>query len=144
MIDLDKEFERACSKPHEGPAFDALSQRDKILIAIWGLEADVNNGGFDQYYFNGAGDHAFFAPHALEQIGAHTMAAIVREANGRFGADGPSRDRETRHEQLEQLTASNEGLFDPLDRRFYDYPDDIAALLMVFLEVAGPVDGNST
>ncbi len=37
MIDLDSEFERACSKPHEGASFDALSQRDKILIAIWGL-----------------------------------------------------------------------------------------------------------
>lgn len=134
MIDLDPEFERACSKPHEGAAFDALSQRDKILIAIWGLEADVNNGGFDQYYFNGAGDQALFAAGALEEIGARNMAAIVREANQKFGANGPARDRTTRQEQLERLTASDEGLFDPLDRRFYDYPDDIAALLIAFLE----------
>jgi hypothetical protein len=37
---------------------------------------------------------------------------------------------------LERLTASDEGLFDSLDRRFYDYPDDIAALLIAFLENA--------
>ncbi|MEQ8460301.1 MAG: DMP19 family protein [Sandaracinaceae bacterium] len=142
MVDLDAEFERACGEPHEGAAFDALSRRDKILIAIWGLEAEVNNGGFDQYYFNGAGDLAFFAPQALEQIGARNMAAIVREANERFGVNGPARDRETRQEQLTRLTASNEDLFDSLDRRFQDYPDDISAVLTVFLD--GADDREST
>lgn len=143
MIDLDAEFERACNKPHQGVAFDALSPSDKILIAVWGLEADVNNGGFDQYYFNGAGDQAFFAPHALEQIGALNTAAIVREANDKFGPNGPARDRTKRQEQLERLTASDEDLFDPLDRRFYDYPDDTSALLTVFLEAGAAGDGES-
>jgi hypothetical protein len=36
--------------------------------------------------------------------------------------------------QLEELTASDEEIFDALDRRFYDYPDDIAALLIAYLE----------
>ena len=143
MIDLNAEFERACRKPHDGAAFDALSQRDKILIAIWGLEADVNNGGFDQYYFNDAGDLAFFAADALEEIGARNMAAIVRAANEQFGANGPARDRTTRQEQLARLTASDEDLFAPLDDRFYDYPDDISALLTVFLDAVGAGDGES-
>ena len=134
MIDLDAEFEAACGRPHEGSAFDVLPQRDKILIAIWGPEADVNNGGFHQYYFNGSGDQAFFAADALESIGARQMAAIVREANAEFGADGPARDRDSRQQQLEKLTESEEEIFDPLDRRFYEYPDDIAALLIVYLE----------
>lgn len=134
MIDLDAELERACSKPHEGSAFDVLPRRDKILITIWGLEADVNNGGFDQYYFNGSGDQAFFAVDALEEIGARNMAAIVREANAKFGANGPARDPNTRQRQLLQVTASGEDVFDALDRRFCDYPDDIAALLIAFLE----------
>jgi hypothetical protein len=43
-----------------------------------------------------------------------------------------------------RLTASDEGLFDSLDRRFYDCPDDISALLTVFLEAAGAGDGEST
>lgn len=134
MVDLDAEFERACGKPHEGELFDALPERDRILITIWGLEADVNNGGFGQYYFNGAGDQAFFAADALDKIGASTMAAIVREANSYFGAEGPSRAGDVRQSQLEALEADDENRFDQLDRRFYDYPDDIVALLIAYLE----------
>ena len=70
------------------------------------------------------------------------MAAIVREANERFGVSGPARDRETGQEQLTRLTASDEDLFDSLDRRFQDYPDDISALLTVFLD--GVVDREPT
>lgn len=66
---------------------------DKVLVAIWVLEADVNNGGLDQYHFNSAGDFAFYAEQALQSIGAHAMARIVARANSLFGPDGPPRDR---------------------------------------------------
>ncbi len=62
------------------------------------------------------------------------MAAIVREANAKFGADGPARDRDARQQQLEDLTGSEEDFFDALDRQFYQYPDDIAVLLIAYLE----------
>jgi Domain of unknown function (DUF4375) len=141
MISLREEFERACSIPHEGSAFDALPERDRILVAIWGLEADVNNGGFDQYYFNSSGDRAFFAAEALERIGASQMAAIVREANALFGPEGPSRDRDHRVRRLFEITADDEDLFDALDRRFFEYPDDISALLIAYIEnEMNPVD----
>jgi hypothetical protein len=138
MVDLHAEFERACSRPHEGAKFDALPELDRVLIAIWGLEADVNNGGFDQYYFNSSGDQAFSAPVALEKIGAGRMAAIVREANSLFGREGPPRDRDTRQSELAAITEHNEALFDKLNGRFYDYPDDIAALLTAYLASAVP------
>jgi hypothetical protein len=133
MIDLFAEFDRACSA-WNGTDFDVLDERDRVLIAIWGLEAEVNNGGFDQYYFNLAGDQAWFAPDALRRIGASQVAAIVNEANAQFGSDGPSRDRSARQDQLGRLTAARVDLFHSLDRRFYEYPDDIAALLAAFLE----------
>jgi len=101
---------------------------------LWGLEADVNNGGFDQYYFNGAGDQAFFAPEALRAIGAYRMASIVERANAIFGPDGPSRKRTPRQSQR-SLAAPDDapGPWDELDREFYDYPDDLYALLTRFI-----------
>ena len=81
--------------------------------------------GFDQYYFNSAGERAFFAAEALERIGALQMAAIVREANAHFGPEGPSRDREPRVRRLLEITADDEDLFDVLDRRFYGYGPDV-------------------
>lgn len=132
MVDLEKEFARACGAQAE-VGFDALPKRDRVLIAIWALEGDVNNGGFDQYYFNSSGDTAFFAATALELIGATRAATIVRRANAHFGSDGPPRDRDMRGHRLAELTADNDELFEECDGAFYEYPDDIATLLAGYL-----------
>ena len=132
MVDLEAEFERALAV-YDGTNFETLPPRDQILITIWGLEADVNNGGFDQFYFNSYGDLALFAPVALDQIGAPAMAALVREANSYFGDDGPPRDRDLRQKRLLALTEKHDDLFGQLDERFFEYPDDIAGLLAAFL-----------
>ncbi len=121
MIDLQAEFDRACGS-FEGEDFDSLPERDRILIAIWELEAEVNT------------DQAWFAPVALERIGALRMASIVREANSAFGGEGPSRHRFTRQNQLAAVTAEDDDGFDTLDSRFYEYPEDISALLIAYLE----------
>ena len=127
-MNLSEAFEEACSRL-AGNTFEALSQRDQILVTIWGLEADVNNGGFDQYYFNGSSNQAWFAPTALRTIGAHNMASIAERANAMFGEAGPSLDRVERQSALSEITDAVEGAWENLDREFYAYPDDIAALL---------------
>ena len=126
---LSEAFEEACSR-FASSNFDALSERDQILVTIWGLEADVNNGGFDQYFFNSSGDQAWFAPAALKSIGAHLMAAIVERANAKFGEAGPPRDSDERQEALLGLTDADEEVWEALDQEFYAYPDDVSALLV--------------
>ena len=136
MDTLQAAFETACGK-FNGSNLDSLSEPDRVLVTIWGLEAEVNNGGVDQYYLNGAGDQAFFAPVALSLIGANQMAAIVKEANAAFGAAGPPPDWQLRRERLLGLTGREAGLWDRLDGEFYEYPDDIAALLTAYLRAHG-------
>jgi hypothetical protein len=126
---LTEAFRDACSH-FTGASFNSLSMRDQILVTIWGLEGDVNNGGFDQYYFNSSGDLAWFAPTALKTIGARSMASIVEKANAMFGESGPPPDRDERQSALFEITETNERIWDELDREFYAYPDDIAALLV--------------
>lgn len=134
MTDLEAAFEAACSR-YDGSNFAQLSEVDRVLVAIWGLEAEVNNGGFHQYYFNGAGNEAFFAPVALRMIGALRMADIVVRANEVFGPDGPSQNRKVRQSQLFLVAPGHvDDPWEGLDREFYAYPDDIAALLMTFLK----------
>lgn len=127
---LVEAFEDACRR-HEGVAFEHLAQVDQVLVSIWALEGDVNNGGFHQYYFNTSGDTAYYAPVALRAIGALAAAGIVERANQKFGADGPPISRERRQEALSVFPAE---LWDDLDREFYAYPDDISALLQRFLD----------
>jgi hypothetical protein len=136
MEDLDSRFEAALSK-FDGGNFERLGEADKILVAIWGIEAEVNNGGFDQFYFNGAGDQAFFAPQALKAIGAHRMAEIASQANAVFGTRGPPRSRDERQSELERITGSGDEPWDELDRAFQAYPDDIRGLLKEFLGIVG-------
>lgn len=128
-MNLNEAFADACAR-FTGTNFNTLSMRDQVLVTIWGLEGDVNNGGFDQYYFNGSGDQAWFAPAALRSIGAHRAASIVERANSIFGKDGPSPNSNKRQTALLAITESNEDIWEALDRDFYAYPDDIGALLV--------------
>ena len=132
MEDVDARFEAALSRFH-GNNFDQLGEVDRLLVTIWGIEAEVNNGGFDQYYFNGAGDQAFFAPDALAAIGAREMAEIARKANSVFGTTGPPRSRDDRQARLLELTSNDQTPWDALNRTFQAYPDDIRGLLGAFL-----------
>jgi hypothetical protein len=116
--------------------FFALNEPERVLATIWCLEGDVNNGGFDQYYFNSSGDFSHFAPTALMLIGASNMADIVHRANSLLGPNGPSRDRLARQGQLFAL-ADRFSAFDELDRAFYAYPDDISTLLSAYLRRNG-------
>jgi hypothetical protein len=111
-----------------------LSRRERLLVAIWGLEADVNNGGFNQYYFNSYGDFALEVPGYLRAIGADQAATIVETANAAFGPDGPPSDRDLRQDQLESLSEKAAEVWDELDAAFWEYPDDIERLVQAYVE----------
>ena len=57
--------------------FSDLTWAERVFRTVWGLKGEVDNGGFDQFYFNSSGDTAFFAPEALDAIGAKEAAKVV-------------------------------------------------------------------
>ena len=113
--------------------FTELTEAERTFVTIWTLEADVNNGGFDQYYVNSSGDHARDAPRALRAVGAHATGRIVEEANAVFGADGPPPDRDSRLAALEGLGPEARGRWSELDERFFEYPDDLTGCLYAYV-----------
>jgi hypothetical protein len=115
---------------HHDPASLSDPERTFMLVSI--LEGEVNNGGFDQYYFNTAGDGALDTPAALRAIGAEHTAAIVERANAVFGAAGPPRDRHARQEALLAL-GDDTSEFGALDTEFFAYPDPLTALLGAYV-----------
>src|SRR5687768_15196846 len=114
--------------------FEVLDQREQLLVTIWGLEADVNNGGFDQYYFNSYGDLAQHCPGALRLIGANRTAELVELANAAFGTEGPPQNREERQDRLDEIRDTATPMWDSLEQEFYGYPDDLSELLRLHLE----------
>ena len=114
-------------------AFEELSAAERVFRAIWDLESDVNNGGFDQYYRNSSGDTAYHAVEALNEIGARAAAGIVARANAAFPDASPPRDQGMREELVEEIEAGNEDCWDSLDDEFSRYPDDLTELLYEYV-----------
>lgn len=110
-----------------------LDSVDKVFVCVWSLEAQVNDGGFDQNYFNTSGDWAFDTPNALLVIGATHTAAIVERGNALFGDSGPYPDSTVRQDQLEGLSEAAQNALNSLDDEFYRYTEDLSALLAAYL-----------
>jgi hypothetical protein len=128
LCDLESRVEARLAKV----GYEALSEAERVLWSVWCLEAEVNDGGFDQYFFNSAGDHALDVVKALVLIGAKQCAEIVRMAIGLFPPSGPSREREARCAQLELLRDAHEAELSACDDAFYEYLEPLETLLATF------------
>jgi hypothetical protein len=59
----------------------ALTRGQRAIYVTWMVEAEVNNGGFNQFYFNSSGQLADLAEEAFKTIGADQFADLVKKAN---------------------------------------------------------------
>jgi len=84
---------------------------------LGGLRAEVNNGGFDQYFFNSAGDLVADAVEAAEAVGVTELASLIRRGLDLLNVQDPA-DRAARQDALSNL--------DP--EEFADIDDDYYAL----------------
>jgi hypothetical protein len=109
--------------------FDALSGPESVFRAVWELEAEVNNGGFHQYFFNSSGKFARFALGALRAVGATQTAGILEQAINVIGADVQWSNDAARRERLVALPDEAAEELDGLDHAFFGYPDNLTALL---------------
>jgi hypothetical protein len=100
-----------------------------VALCVDDLDREINNGGFDQFFWNSSGDHAHETVRALEAIGAPQAAQIVREAIACFPAAVAPADRDQRADLMAKLPQSVRETWGTLDDRFYRYPDDLTALL---------------
>lgn len=66
------------SREHEIERTKSLSYGQKALYFWWYVDAQVRNGGFVQFYYNGYGRYAPVVIKALKHIGDTDMAALVQ------------------------------------------------------------------
>ena len=114
--------------------FNNLSEIEKTFICIWSLEGEVNNGGFDQWFFNSSGDWAFDTPPSLLRIGAEATAGIVEKAISYFPDGNPSKNMIKRRKQMKKVTDIIETKWNELDDKFYEYEDDLEMLLVQYIK----------
>jgi len=125
IIEIDNFVCELCSW---GDEMDKLTEPQRFFYFNQNLEREVNNGGFEQYFFNSSGDFSHETLISLKVIGANKTAGILQEAINQFPNQSVPKDREERQAVLEEIGERANDIFDMLDQRFFSYEDDLNAL----------------
>jgi hypothetical protein len=126
-----------------------LSSEEQRYFAVSLLEGEVYNGGFDQFFWNSSGDYYQLAVAGLEDLGAASALAIVKEAADTvFGRSGPPADQTERWRILDSKTRRlsevltryrQRSRLEGLDEQFWEDPDRLADRLTAYAEERGLV-----
>jgi hypothetical protein len=95
------------------------------------LDAEVCNGGFNQYFFGSAGDRAGATLEALTAIGALGSMAILASACSLFPGGFTAAGQAERRQQLDAIDPDSE-LFAAIDAQFQESGEDLAALAKAY------------
>ena len=110
-----------------------LKAEEAELLAVWLLDAEVNNGGFDQYFWNTAGELISEAIEGLEIIGAEDLASIADAAAAELSDKFESSSRDQRRQQIDELQASWGSRLSSYDTQYYNSKDDPISLLAAYI-----------
>lgn len=123
-------YEKLDAEIHE----DDLSESERIALYINWFDAEVANGGLDQFYFNDSGNYAIEMLETMKTIGAVNTARLLEKSFSIFPSSSPSRDRV---ERQAQFTASGEEgleLLYSLTGEYYDQEEYIFTLGVKYLQ----------
>jgi hypothetical protein len=117
-----------------------LSPREAVGVGVWLLDAELNNGGFHQYYSNTRGTLAVQTVDALMQIGATETASLLAAANQKLQHLPLPADRTEGFAMLDQV--SERARFQALEAEYYQQREDRMVLLAEYLRSTDP-DGRT-
>ncbi|MCC1485585.1 DMP19 family protein [Winogradskyella immobilis] len=96
-----------------------LTKGQQAFFSTWILEGEVNNGGFNQFYFNSSGQYAEMAKIGLKTIGAEKFSELTKRANKIFN-ENKERIEEFDDGTMESFSESYKGNpLNDLDTEFY-------------------------
>jgi hypothetical protein len=130
IIEIDNFLGDLCSY---GDDLNLLTEPQKQFYYNQCLEREVNNGGFNQYFYNTSGNFAHQTIQSLRSIGAIATADILQKAIDQFPDKSVPVDRDERIELIEQIEESAKEKWDELDQSFFQYKDDLNTLNLNFV-----------
>ena len=126
---LDYVYARMNGHDEEAEILATLPSGIRALYVTAGVEDEVNNGGFNQYYWNSTGQFADQAVAAFEFFGAHEHAELMREANRIHAAEKAEIEKFKEQGTLQAFSDSYKvSKLGPLDERFYKMDENLSAL----------------
>lgn len=131
VIKLDDYLGGLCNY---GEEIEVLTPPQKNFYLNQQFEREINNGGFEQFFFNSTGDYAHETIRSLTVIGAAHAAKLLTEAINEFPDSTVFKETETRRKiMLELWPDSDNGIWQELDDLFYEYKDDLNTLNLSYV-----------
>jgi hypothetical protein len=113
----------------EEAVLNRLPKGVRLLWLTWVVEGQVNNGGFNQYYWNTNDVNSEDAVEAFEFFSAKEHAALMKEANRVRANEIDAMQGFKDQGSLEAFSESyKESKLNPIDSRFYRLNEDLSAL----------------
>lgn len=107
----------------------------KAIYSTWVVDAEVNNGGFNQFFFNPSGELAGLALAGYELMGAEEYAAVMRAAIATYESERDTLAPYHADHSLESFSESyRHTSLGEVDQRYYSLGDHIYNLWAVFVK----------
>ncbi len=108
MDNIDTNFEKG--EQYTLEKVSKLTKGQQAVFSTWWLEAEVNNGGFNQFYFNSSGQFAEMAAIGFETFGAEKFSKLTSKANKIYS------------ENKERLEEFDDGTMESFSESYKDNP----------------------
>jgi hypothetical protein len=105
----------------------------RTFTSVWVLEAEVNNGGFSQYFLNSSAETAPFVVLALEAIGASETADVCERAIDCAFPGGLPADPQAISDAVADFTDAVRSGLNELDDEFFTHPNNLTDLLFAYV-----------
>ena len=118
-----------------GRDLSKLNSSQQLVLIIGNLVREINNGGFNQFYFNSSGAHAQITLDYLRKIKAIRTSSLVEKANREWPENKVPYDQKERQSILATIEDKAEHIWEDCDQQFYKCEDDLERLLVDFVNV---------
>lgn len=110
-----------------------LSEPERVVLAVEAMEREVNNNGYDGFFFNSSRIYTSFLVRALELIGCPKVATISADAIAVLKLKEQF-DPDTVHEVVAELSADGKSKLRECDSRYYANDENIEQNLFAYIK----------
>jgi hypothetical protein len=128
-VELDANIGFILLDKEERKGLAAFTQAERYVYAVEGMQREVNNGGWNQFFGNSSGALAYDLVPALEAIGSNANRSSAVKIFGK----PPSLGDADRAKHLDKLTKGGANPWEKLEDEFYQAPEDLEAMIVEFI-----------
>jgi hypothetical protein len=125
-------FDQAMNQKAARVGDEALSDEERIILAVEALESEVNNGGYGQFFVNSSREYAPMIVQALRRIGCPKVANITLDALD-IVKRIPITQEEIENGAWEENEERQEAL-NKCDSLYFEGPENIEGSLFEFIK----------